>query len=97
MNYEEFPAMVTLALSIVAVMGVAVASLLEFVKQVLKTVFNCELAGPFMAVVSGTLSAALVVYLMVQMQVPWPIAVLAALTALFSPKAAHDAMGKLKY
>lgn len=94
-DWSEFPALVVEAGAIVVGLGIAVAAALQILKEAIGF-FGAHIPAELMSVVSAVLCGSATAWVLIQSGRPWPIAVLAALAALYSPKAAHDLMGWLK-
>lgn len=97
MDPTEFAAIVTLALGVIATAGIISASILQMFKLIVIPLFKWKPSAEFMAIASGALSVTITAGMLMQMQVSWPVAVLASIVAMYSPKVAHDMMRKVSY
>jgi len=95
-EWQNWSEIVTQAMVIIAGVGVGVAAGLELIKQMWAALTGKPLSAEFMSVASAIASAGIAAYVMAQAGTPWYVAVLACLAALYAPKAAHDAMGRLR-
>ena len=93
-DWSQFPELVAHAAAIVVAVGIGVAAGLQIIKEVVG--FWAEIPAEAMSVAAGVLSAIVTAWILTQSGTPWLLAVVATLAAVYAPKAAHDAMGKLK-
>jgi len=94
-DWSQFPDLVAEAGVIVVGVGVGVAAGLQVIKEAIG-LFGVTVPAEVMSIVSAVLSSGTTAWILIQSGTPWLLAVLAALAALYAPKAAHDGMGRLK-